>query len=292
MPVVIRAGVAILRKELELVRQGGQKIGLIPTMGFLHEGHLSLIKESVSRGEFPVVTVFVNPTQFGPNEDLDSYPRNEEQDIFLSGKAGAGMVWIPEVHDIYPNEKGLDSMQIKVVPGSISQKLCGTSRPVFFTGICTVVLKLFNSVQPDSAYFGEKDFQQLQIIRTMVKELHLTVKIIGCPIIREEDGLAMSSRNVKIPPTLRHVALHMYRTIQAARGLFSQNPENAESILKILKKDWPDKLELDYLEFRSPETLEIESQLKADTRIFLGAWLKDHSGSRGVRLIDNSALGN
>ena len=187
----------------------------------------------------------------------------------------------------------LAHQQITIVPGSISKRLCGASRPVFFSGICTVVLKLFNIIKPNSSYFGEKDFQQLQIIRRMVRELHLNIKIIGCPIVREQDGLAMSSRNVKIPLEERETALHLFKTIQKAQLLFLDGERLARKMKKTLMKDWPQNLERDYIEFRDPEFLELVETLQPNTRLFLGAWLNSPSqspGTRGVRLIDNAAL--
>ncbi|PIE03508.1 MAG: pantoate--beta-alanine ligase [Acidobacteria bacterium] len=283
-----------LQKLLQTLRADGARIGLVPTMGYLHEGHLSLIKTALQYQTKPVVSIFVNPTQFGPNEDLDTYPRNEERDIELATEAGAEIIWIPSTQEIYPGPDGIGSQQFKVVPGSISRKLCGSSRPVFFTGIATVVLKLFHIVKPDCAFFGEKDFQQLQIIKRMVREFHMGINIIGCPIIREEDGLAMSSRNVRIPASRRKKALHLYATIQKAKTLFQQGLEEPQTMLKQLKEDWPEGLELDYLELYDPETLEPADHLKRDTRLFLGAWLKttENKHDMGVRLIDNAPLGS
>jgi len=279
-----------LKSALIQQRGAGKKIGFIPTMGFLHEGHLSLIRAAVARNEFPVVSIFVNPTQFGPNEDLDSYPKDEERDIELAIEAGAECIWLPETEHIYPRPGGLAAQQIKVVPGDMARKLCGSSRPVFFTGICTVVLKLFNLVQPDSAYFGEKDFQQLLIIRTMVQELHLDIDIIGCPIVREKDGLAMSSRNIRIPKNLRSTALHLFNTITRAKELVSRGMTQTDVLLAELMQNWPETLELDYMEFRSPRTLDTVSSCTSETRLFLGAWLNDNTETRGVRLIDNADM--
>jgi pantoate--beta-alanine ligase len=279
-----------LKSALIQQRRTGRKIGFIPTMGFLHEGHLSLIRAASARNEFPVVSIFVNPTQFGPNEDLDSYPKNEECDIKLAIDAGAECIWLPETEHIYPRPGGLAAQQIKIVPGTMAHKLCGSSRPVFFTGICTVVLKLFNLVRPHSAYFGEKDFQQLLIIRTMVQELHLDIDIIGCPIVREKDGLAMSSRNIRIPKDLKSTALHLFATIIKAKELVSRGITQTDVLLAELLKNWPEKLELDYMEFRSPQTLDTVSSCTPDTRLFLGVWLKDGTETRGVRLIDNADM--
>jgi len=274
----INADLAQLQSTLEAHRNRG--IGFVPTMGFLHQGHLSLIEASRQRDLFTVVSVFVNPAQFGPNEDLDVYPRNPDGDYRLSMEAGADLVWYPSVENIYPK-----TAQTSVLPGALAHKLCGVSRPQFFPGICTVVLKLFNIIRPSHTFFGEKDFQQLAIIRRMVSDFFLPIEVVGCPTIREPDGLAMSSRNAKLAAEDRPLALTLYRQIEAARKAFSEGETDAEKLNSALVSRWPDGIELDYLDFRNPDTLEEEPILTSQTRIFLGAWLK------GVRLIDNAALG-
>ena len=269
-----------LIKTLKEQRQAGCTIGFVPTMGSLHRGHQSLIEASRNDGNFTVVSVFVNPAQFGPNEDLENYPRNSDRDFELSVEAGGDLVWFPEVEDLYPPEA-----QTGIIPGALAQKLCGVSRPQFFPGICTVVMKLLNIIRPHQTYFGEKDFQQLTIIRRMVADFYMDVDVVGCPTVREEDGLAMSSRNAYLKAEDRDLALTLHRTLQAARDAFAAGQTDAKALQQQLKAAWPDGLELDYLDFREPELLEEVTQLNQDTRLFLGAWL------RGIRLIDNGSLG-
>lgn len=267
----------LLQSTLAAHRHRG--IGFVPTMGFLHEGHLSLIRTAKATGQFTVVSVFVNPAQFGPNEDLESYPREPERDYELSRQAGADLVWFPSVADLYA-----PGSETSVLPGNLSKKLCGLSRPNFFPGICTVVLKLFNLIRPDQAFFGEKDYQQLTIIRQMVRDFYLPTQVIGCPTVREEDGLAMSSRNAYLRPEDRPLALALFRTIERARALFAGGTRDAKVLQEDLKSSWPEGIELDYLELRHPTTLDEETHLSGESRLFLGAWL------RGIRLIDNAAL--
>lgn len=265
---------------LEQQRREGQTIGFVPTMGCLHRGHQALIEASRNDGNFTVVSVFVNPAQFGPNEDFDKYPRDNDRDFELATAAGGDLVWYPDVADLYPKEA-----QTSVLPGDLAQKLCGISRPQFFPGICTVVLKLLNLVRPHQTYFGEKDFQQLAIIRRMVADFSLTVDVVGCATVREEDGLAMSSRNRYLAASDRDTALTLHRTLTAAQAAFAAGERDAVKLKQQLAEAWPKTLELDYLDFREPEFLEEVTHLESDTRLFLGAWL------RGIRLIDNAAIG-
>ncbi|CAM2006922.1 pantoate--beta-alanine ligase [Acanthopleuribacter pedis] len=265
---------------LEHQRREGNTIGFVPTMGSLHRGHQALVEASRNDGNFTVVSVFVNPAQFGPNEDFDTYPRDNDRDFELATAAGGDLVWYPDVADLYPAEA-----QTSVLPGDLAAKLCGVSRPQFFPGICTVVLKLLNLVRPHQTYFGEKDFQQLAIIRRMVADFYLNVDVVGCATVREDDGLAMSSRNRYLKPADRDIARTLYRTLQAAKAAFAAGERDATALKTQLTEAWPQGLELDYLAFREPEFLNEVTQLEADTRLFLGAWL------RGIRLIDNAAVG-
>lgn len=279
MAIRINADTGKLKKILDEQRKAGRTIGLVPTMGFLHQGHLSLIERSRDEGCFTVVSVFVNPAQFGPNEDLDSYPSDLERDYELSVGAGADLVWYPQREDLYA-----PGCQTAVMPGALAQRLCGISRPLFFGGICTVVLKLFNLVKPEMAFFGEKDFQQLAIVKQMVADFYLDVRVIGCPTQRASDGLAMSSRNARIPAGKRDLATTLYRTLASARRAFRGGERDGVALEAQLRAQWPQGLDLDYLDFREPLLLEKVERLKADTRLFLGAWLD------GVRLIDNGAI--
>ena len=180
-----------LRKHLANWRKAQKSVGLVPTMGFLHEGHLSLIRRAKTGNDIVVVSVFVNPTQFGPNEDFESYPRNILRDTEMAMGAGADVIFYPTVSEMYPN----GSSTFVEVAGNITRVLCGASRPSHFRGVTTVVNMLFNIVKPDRAYFGQKDAQQATVLMKMVKDLHMDIELIICPIVREADGLAMSSRN-------------------------------------------------------------------------------------------------
>ncbi len=276
----IHANRAELRSAVRQARQAGRVIGFAPTMGGLHQGHQSLIEAARRDGCFTVVSIFVNPTQFGPDEDFESYPRDADRDFRLAAEAGADLVWHPRTADLYAEDS-----PTMVAPGALAERLCGLSRPQFFGGICTVVLKLFNLIKPDRAYFGEKDFQQLTIIRKMVADFFMDIDVIGCPTVREPDGLAMSSRNAKLAPADRDLALTLWRRIERARAAFAEGCRDAAALARKLAADWPTELELDYMELREPRLLEKVETLTADTRLFLGAWLN------GVRLIDNAALG-
>ena len=280
MAVRLYSNVSELREIVNQQRGRNRTIGFVPTMGFLHKGHQSLIKASKDHGNFTVVSVFVNPTQFGPNEDFKTYPRDSERDFELCKAAGGDLVWFPEVNDVYP--EGSDTT---VIPGALAGCLCGASRPKFLSGVLTVVLKLFNIVCPDRAYFGEKDFQQLVVIRRMTADFFMDIDVKGCPTVREPDGLAMSSRNVRLKSEKeRDLALTLYRIILKAREAFGNGERDATALKESLMSLWPFDITLDYLDFRNPISLEEESVLAPDTRIFLGAWLN------GVRLIDNGPL--
>lgn len=280
MAIRLESGVDGLRAALTSARSEGRSIGFVPTMGFLHQGHQSLIEQSAADGHFTVVSIFVNPTQFGPNEDLDTYPRDEEGDWQKSVASGADLVWYPSREDLYP--EGAETM---VTPGPMAKMLCGLSRPAFFGGICTVVLKFFNLVDPDVAYFGEKDFQQLTLIRRMASDFYLKVDVRGGETIREPDGLAMSSRNARLKEGQRDDALTLWRCIAGAREAFEAGERDAKALQARLRELWPDSMEFDYMDFRDPNTLELVDTLERDTRIFLGGWLD------GVRLIDNARIG-
>ena len=197
-----------LREELDVQRKAGKKIGLVPTMGALHEGHASLVKRAVKENDIVVVSDFVNPTQFNDKNDLLKYPRTLEADCELLEKEGAAYVFAPSVEEIYPEP---DTRQFSYAP--LDTVMEGKFRPGHFNGVCQIVSKLFMIVEPDTAYFGEKDFQQLAIIREMVKQMNFPLQIVGCPIVREEDGLAMSSRNTRLSKEEREFALNISRTL-------------------------------------------------------------------------------
>ena len=199
------------RKQIKQWKKEGKTIGLVPTMGFLHEGHASLIRKCREQNDIVVVSDFVNPTQFGPNEDLEAYPRDFERDSKLCESLGADLIFAPSPEDMYHDPHAFVSID------TLSETLCGKTRPIHFKGVCTVVTKLFHIVAPDRAYFGEKDAQQLAIIRKMVKDLNFDIEIVGCPIVREEDGLAKSSRNTYLNDKERQAALCLSRAVKTGK---------------------------------------------------------------------------
>lgn len=276
----LHSDIAGLRTLLHQQRAMNRTIGFVPTMGFLHQGHQSLITQSREAGNFTVVSIFVNPTQFGPNEDFESYPRDPERDFQLAIDAGADIVWFPEVTDLYPK-----SAQTFVTPGDLAKRLCGVSRPQFFGGICTVVLKFFNIIAPDKAYFGEKDYQQLAIVRRMAADFYMDLEVVGGATVRDENGLALSSRNAKLNDAQYQRALWLSKSIAAARAAYARGERDPQTVLEHLKTSCPaDGIDIDYLEFRDPVDLELVETLADDSRLFIGCWLD------GVRLIDNAQI--
>ncbi len=221
--------IAEVRDRVKAWRKEGLTVGLVPTMGYLHEGHQSLIAKACQQNDRVVVSVFVNPTQFGANEDLDSYPRDLEHDAALCEKTGASLIFHPTPEEMYP--KGFCSF---VDMDVLTKELCGLSRPVHFRGVCTVVSKLFHIVQPDRAYFGEKDAQQLAVIRRMVLDLNLDIEIVGCPIVREPDGLAKSSRNTYLSEEERKAALVLSRSIFAGKALVESGERDAAKLVQCM----------------------------------------------------------
>lgn len=221
-----------VRAQVKVWKNQGLSIGLVPTMGYLHEGHKSLIDKAVSQNDRVVVSVFVNPIQFGPNEDLNSYPRDIEHDKKLCEEAGASLVFNPEPDEMYFNDR---CTHIDV--DGLTEGLCGAKRPGHFTGVCTVVSKLFNIVTPDRAYFGEKDAQQLAVIKRMVRDLSFDIDIIGCPIVREEDGLAKSSRNTYLSKEERQAALVLSRSLKKAEKLFNDGERAVETVKKAIRDE-------------------------------------------------------
>lgn len=217
---------ADLQEEVALARAAGKSIGLIPTMGALHEGHGSLIAAARKENELVIVSVFVNPTQFGPGEDLEAYPRTLEADCILAGKMGADIVFAPAAKEMYPSA---DMTRVEVT-GDITKVLCGRSRPIHFRGVTTVVSKLFNLAQPDRAYFGQKDAQQVQVIKRMVKDLFFNVQLRIMPIVREADGLAKSSRNTYLSQEERTAGLILSKSLRYAEELFKQGERDSSRI--------------------------------------------------------------
>lgn len=247
-----------LRIEIDMWKKAGLSIGLVPTMGFLHEGHKSLIERAVKENDKVVVSIFVNPIQFGPNEDYDKYPRNIKKDSKLCNDAGASLIFNPEVEEMYPDKTSLTFVNVE----NITNCLCGAKRPGHFQGVCTIVSKLFNIVAPNKAYFGEKDAQQLSVIKQMVKDLNFPIQIIGCPIVREKDGLAKSSRNTYLSTKERQAALILSKSLKKAKIAIA----NGEKDTIILKNLITDNLiseplaRIDYVEI-----LDLNSMCEIDT---------------------------
>lgn len=219
------ATVRAMRGLVQAAQRNGRRVGVVPTMGALHDGHLSLVTASRAASDVTVATIFVNPTQFGPNEDFSRYPRTLEADLAKLAAAGADYAFVPELSEMYP--AGATTM---VEPGSVAGPLEGEFRPGHFRGVSTIVLKLFQAVPADAAFFGQKDYQQQLVIRHMVADLLLPIEIVVCPIVREADGLAMSSRNVYLSPDERRTALSISRAIEAAKLLASQGQADASAI--------------------------------------------------------------
>lgn len=259
-------------------KKSGESIGLVPTMGYLHEGHGTLIKESVKNNNRTVVSIFVNPTQFGANEDYSRYPRDIEKDSIFVEQCGADIIFNPEPEEMYKNQ--LTTVKVE----GLSEKLCGITRPVHFAGVTQVVSKLFNIVEPDNAYFGLKDFQQYIIIKKMVEDLNFNVKINGVSIVREKSGLALSSRNTYLSDEEKTSALSLSKALKHAVTLIEKGETNSNIILKemetIITKEKNTKI--DYIKIINPETLEDMENIDINTYAIL---LAVYVGS--TRLIDN-----
>ncbi|MBU4310616.1 pantoate--beta-alanine ligase [bacterium] len=241
-----------IQRIADRAREKGEIIGLVPTMGYFHEGHLSLMREARRKSDLLVVSIFVNPTQFGPEEDFRSYPRDLKRDLKLAGKIGVDVIFSPEVEEMYP--KGF---RTHVDVGEIGSILEGASRPGHFRGVATVVAKLFHAVKPHQAYFGQKDFQQTVVIKKMVEDLDMDVEIVVLPTIREKDGLATSSRNVYLKKDERKVAPILYKSLKMAEELIREGERDSKKIIrqmkKLIKKEKLIKLE--YVAITDPETL-------------------------------------
>jgi len=278
----IDGNVAELREAVRILRKDRGSIGLVPTMGYLHEGHLSLVRKSISENRSTVVTIFVNPLQFGPNEDYEAYPRDLEKDCLLLEKEGVDVVYCPKPEDLYHPDHST-----YVVEERVSRDLCGASRPGHFRGVCTIVLKLFLLTGPDRAYFGEKDFQQLQVIRRMVRDLNVPVEIRGCPIVREKDGLALSSRNVYLSPSERLSALALNRSLKAAKALYDSGERNAGKLVGCVREGLfsDPALRVEYIELRDAEELSVLETVDRPAVLALAVRVGK------TRLIDNVKLG-
>jgi pantoate--beta-alanine ligase len=280
MDLVRSTGEMVARAEAW--RAAGKRIAFVPTMGYLHAGHVSLLEDARTRGDVLVLSIFVNPTQFGPKEDLSRYPRDLDGDLAKARGAGVDLVFVPEPADMYPA-----GYQTYVQVRELEQSMCGASRPGHFVGVATVVLKLFNLVRPHVALFGEKDFQQLQVIKRMVADLHVGVEVIGRPIVREPDGLALSSRNSYLSPEERTRALALSRALGAARAAFDRGERAADSLLAAARAilDGVEGVRLDYLELRDAASLHaLDAEVRAPAVMAVAAFVGK------TRLIDNQQL--
>jgi len=272
-----------IRKQVKEWKSQGLKVGLVPTMGALHEGHLSLIKKSVETCDKTVVSVFVNPIQFGPSEDLDKYPKTLEADLELCKSAGADIVFAPTPVEMYGEGNILsnDFLTYVIPPFFYANKLCGKTRMGHFDGVCTVVTKLFNIVQPDRAFFGQKDAQQLVIIKKMVKDLNMPIEITSCPIVREEIGLAFSSRNKYLSEEGRKQALALNKILTNIKACYNKGITDVEALSETALAFLNEHHELEYIEFVDKNTLEGKTVADDDTLVLIA--LKTDN----VRLIDN-----
>lgn len=234
-----------VRHQVKVWKKEGYSIALVPTMGYLHEGHASLIRRAAKENQKVVVSIFVNPIQFGPSEDLASYPRDLNKDTILCEGAGAHLIFAPEPSEMYYND-----VPTNVSVQELATGLCGAKRPGHFDGVCTVVSKLFNIIPADKAYFGEKDAQQLAIIKRMVRDLNFDIEIIGCPIVREEDGLAKSSRNTYLSSKERQSALILNESLTKAKDVLSTNEKSAKLLKEVIKKQLESEVlaKIDYIE--------------------------------------------
>lgn len=270
-----------VRAEVKKWREDGMSVGLVPTMGYLHEGHKSLIDKAVEQNDKVVVSVFVNPIQFGPTEDLATYPRDLERDAALCENAGASLIFHPEKENMY-----FDDFCTYIDMENLTKGLCGKTRPTHFRGVCTVVGKLFHIVEPDRAYFGQKDAQQLAVIRRMVRDLNFNLDIIGCPIIREEDGLAKSSRNTYLSPEERKAAAILHKGLVKGEELVQNGEKKASVVVNAIREiiESEPLAKIDYVEMVDFDNIQpvetIEGTVLTAVAVYIGK----------TRLIDNFIL--
>ena len=274
----IETTVNAVKEQVKAWKAEGLSIGFVPTMGYLHEGHGSLIKAARAGNDKVVVSIFVNPMQFGPKEDLASYPRDLEKDSALCESLGADLIFHPE-----PSEMYHDNFSSYVDMTGLTEELCGLSRAGHFRGVCTVVNKLFNIVQPDRAYFGQKDAQQLAVICRMVKDLNMDIEIVGCPIIREEDGLAKSSRNTYLNAEERQAALILSKTIALGKQLVDEGVTDSSELIAVMKDNISKEpmARIDYVDVVSMDTIEKIDKLEGKVLVAMAVFIGK------TRLIDN-----
>ncbi|MFZ1043205.1 MAG: pantoate--beta-alanine ligase [Anaerolineales bacterium] len=258
------------------------KLGLVPTMGYLHEGHISLARRAKAECDYVAVSIFVNPTQFGPNEDLAKYPRDLDRDLHLLEDAGVDLVWTPTPEVMYPS-----GFQTWVEVAEMTRPLEGAQRPRHFRGVTTVVTKLFNAAQPTKAYFGQKDAQQAAVIRRMTEDLNFPIEIVVCPIVREPDGLAMSSRNVYLDANQRKAATVLYRSLSAAKAAYEKGERDAEKLRQIMKATLASEplAQMQYVSCADYDTLQELEKVTGKTLLSMAVFLGK------TRLIDNFVLG-
>jgi len=271
-----------MRTWSEQARAAGQRVGFVPTMGYLHAGHLSLVTEARRHANLVVASIFVNPLQFGHNEDLDRYPTDLERDTRLLTEADTDVLYMPQASEMYP-----EGFQTAVTVEHVTRGLCGEKRPGHFRGVTTVVTKLFNAVRPHVAVFGEKDYQQLVAIRRMVRDLDFDIEIVGGPIVRESDGLAMSSRNAYLSPPERQAALCLSRALAASEAAIREGERSGVAVLDhayaVLNAE--PRARIDYVTLADPESLRPVDRIAGPTLLALAVWIGQ------TRLIDNTLLG-
>jgi pantoate--beta-alanine ligase len=279
-----------LQRRADAERAAGRRLALVPTMGALHAGHLSLVDEARKRADAVWVSIFVNPTQFDEAEDFEGYPRELESDLAVCREAGVELVYLPQVEDLYP-----PNSQTWVEVGELTRPLCGASRPGHFRGVTTVVSKLLLAAKPHVAVFGEKDFQQLAVIRRMARDLGFDVEIVGAPTLRESDGLALSSRNVRLGPRARQQAVALVRSLDSAEAAATAGERSVAQLLEGVRRELAtaSQAEIDYAELRDADTLElIADTIAGPTLLALAVNFRSDPDGRGasVRLIDNRVL--
>ncbi len=267
-----------VRETVKEWKAQGLSVGLVPTMGYLHEGHQSLIKKAVQQNDRVVVSIFVNPIQFAPGEDLETYPRDLEKDSALCSETGADLIFHPQPKEMYP-----DGFSTQVVMNNLTTELCGKTRPTHFSGVCTVVSKLFNIVNPDRAYFGEKDAQQLAIVKRMVKDLNFDIEIVGCPIVREPDGLAKSSRNTYLNAEERKAALILSKAIALGKKMTADGEKSAQSVIKAMTDliNTEPLAKIDYVSVVNAETIQPIDIIRGEVLTAIAVYIGK------TRLIDN-----
>jgi pantoate--beta-alanine ligase len=270
-----------MTREANRLLRSGKQVVFVPTMGFFHQGHLALMRTGRKYGDTIVVSIFVNPTQFGPSEDFQTYPRDLDRDIRMAGSVGVDVLFIPESGDMYTVDH-----ETYVEQDRLPRDLCGLTRPRHFRGVATVVTKLFNIVRPQTAMFGEKDYQQLTVIRRLVKDLNMDIRIVGVETVREDDGLAMSSRNAYLSAEERRSALALSQSLQLAQKRVAEGTKDAKTLVEEVSSfigSFP-YTKIDYVAFRDPETLEEMYTVNDRSLLALAVWVGK------TRLIDNTIL--